>query len=112
MSADERVIVAVELCELIDANGDSDVTKVPWTELRDRAEAAIAKLPESQRASVYIAVKCYGEYARAYVELGLDRPETDAEFAARRAIHEKYAAESEASERAYYARLKAKYERP
>ena len=111
MSDDERRTVSVELCELADAD-DGGSCRITLAELQTRINQHLEGLPKSQRESVYLSLTCHGDYAHAYLELRLDRQETDDEYANRVAQYRRYAEDREREERARYERLKAKYERP
>lgn len=107
----ERRNIEVELEPLGTCGDEHFVMSV--TSVIDVLQKTLAAIPEEFRADATLRIWGSGEYVSIYPEVRYERPETDEEFAARKAEHERRerqaAAAQEQYDRAHYERLKKKY---
>lgn len=90
-------------------DGDEEI-KLPVLRMIELLQQGLLKVPEQYRKDATLRIWSSGDYARAYLNIEFDRPETDGERRARGQRDARSITEYEARERAEYARLKAKYD--
>jgi len=93
----------------LDVSGDE--VGIPLVDLIEYLTSTLAKIPAKFRSTAMLHIKGYGDYVSLDSGISYQRPETDAELADRRRWLASINAESEARDRAQFARLKEKYGR-
>lgn len=104
-------IVKVELPDPLsyeDGDGDEEIL-VPIGKMIARLQAALDACPAEYKEQAVFRIWASGDYACAYLSAYYKRPESDGERQARERRDEERRMSSEASDRATYERLKAKY---